>query len=168
MKLLSFLFLFLLSFFNEKPLTTAAKTSFTSTIKFRSMKGVPGTPSFITFKSTEIKYRFKKGESLNNYHNIKLKGINLNAADLDTYATHIESIKIIISTPTKKEIQISSTFLDNNAMQDYLLKFNDKVLLDEYLTDPDLEYRIEFITKRAYREFNYRLDFEFIGEPTEK
>jgi hypothetical protein len=163
MKLLSFLTLFLLSFFYEKPLTT--KPTFTSTIKFRSMQGVPGLPSFASFKSGEIKYRFKKGESLNTYHNIKLKGINLSAADLYTYPTDLESIKIFISTPTKREIQLSSTLIDNGVMQDYLLKFNDKVLLDEYLSDANLEYRVEFVTKKAYREFNYKLDFEFIGEP---
>ncbi|WP_291878521.1 hypothetical protein [Chryseobacterium sp.] len=132
------------------------------------MKGIPGLPSSVSTKSTSIKYKFKNDENLNSYHNIKLQSINLNGAGVNSYAGYLKSVKIFFSTRSKRELEISSTLLTNTSMQDYILNVNDKEILDEYLKDPDLEYSIEYVLDTAFQDFNYRVDFKFIGEPVNK
>lgn len=167
MKFLSFILLLWLSLFNNKS-SAIAKPSFTTTLRFRTQKAVPGFISYASAKSVKMKYKFKKDENLDSYHNIKLQSIHINGADMDSFPTHFRSVKIFISSPSKKELEISSNPLKNESMHDYVLNIDDTKVLDTYLKDPELEYNIEYILDASYREFNFRVDFEFIGEPVNK
>lgn len=164
MKLFSYFLLFLISIINKNSIETF-KQSFQISGVFKSdIWDSPDTQLSTTIKLNDMKLKFKKGNNLSHYHKIKLENISLSPADRFGIR-NLKSIKVLISTFSKKEIEIASYEIpDNNTAQYYLdIQYND--YLDEYLSDPSLEYRIVYVVRSYFSSTKkYNLESEFTAE----